>query len=53
MNTVIQRFIREEDGAASTEYALLVTFVALVMIAYGDALQGTVKSAWSQIAAAF
>ncbi|WP_454763054.1 Flp family type IVb pilin [Cupriavidus campinensis] len=52
MNTMfdgIKRFVREEDGAAGVEYALLLAFVALVMVTYGSTVKTAVGNIWSTI----
>ena len=38
MKAMIQKFIREEDGASAVEYGLLVALVALAIIAGATAL---------------
>ncbi|ARS55230.1 pili assembly chaperone [Ralstonia solanacearum FJAT-91] len=50
MKAMIKRFVREEDGAAGVEYALLLTFVALVMATYGSTVKTAVGSVWNSIA---
>lgn len=53
MNTMfegIKRFVREEDGAAGVEYALLLAFVALVMVTYGTQVKTAVGTIWNNIA---
>ncbi|AGH83195.1 MULTISPECIES: Flp family type IVb pilin [Ralstonia solanacearum species complex] len=52
MKAMIKRFVREEDGAAGVEYALLLTFVALVMITYGSTVKTAVGNIWNSIATA-
>lgn len=52
MNSMIQgikKFVREEDGAAGIEYALLLAFVALVMVAAGTGVKASVQSIWDAI----
>ncbi|CAG9179358.1 hypothetical protein LMG32289_04336 [Cupriavidus pampae] len=52
MNTMfegIKRFAREEDGAAGIEYALLLAFVALCMVAAGPAIETAVTTIWTRI----
>ncbi|MGO4279405.1 Flp family type IVb pilin [Cupriavidus sp. KB_39] len=48
----IKRFVREEDGAAGVEYALLLAFVALVMVTYGTTVKTAVGTIWNSIATA-
>nr|WP_211956281.1 Flp family type IVb pilin [Cupriavidus numazuensis] len=45
----IKQFVREEDGAAGIEYALLLAFVALVMVAAATSVKDSVKSIWTAI----
>ncbi|SDC51286.1 MULTISPECIES: Flp family type IVb pilin [unclassified Cupriavidus] len=55
MNTMfngIKRFVREEDGAAGVEYALLLAFVALVMVTYGGTVKTAVGTIWNSVATA-
>ena len=52
MDTMIQgikKFVREEDGAAGIEYALLLAFVALVMVGFGKTVSDAVSAIWSKI----
>ncbi|WP_411859805.1 Flp family type IVb pilin [Cupriavidus pauculus] len=52
MNTMfegIKRFAHEEDGAAGIEYALLLAFVALCMVAAGPAIETAVTTIWTRI----
>nr|WP_130391252.1 Flp family type IVb pilin [Cupriavidus agavae] len=48
----IKHFAQEEDGAAGIEYALLLAFVALCMVAAGPAVKTAVTSIWTAISAA-
>jgi pilus assembly protein Flp/PilA len=52
----IMRFIRDEEGATSAEYGLLVTLIALAILvgagALGIALSGMYTSDASQVAEA-
>nr|WP_315592581.1 Flp family type IVb pilin [uncultured Cupriavidus sp.] len=45
----IKRFAQEEDGAAGIEYALLLAFVALCMVAAGPAVKTAVTKIWTTI----
>jgi pilus assembly protein Flp/PilA len=45
MKQLITRFVREEEGQDLIEYALLATFVALVVVA-GATLLGTNLNTW-------
>ncbi|MEN7530909.1 MULTISPECIES: Flp family type IVb pilin [unclassified Cupriavidus] len=47
----IKRFVREEDGAAGVEYALLLAFVALVMVGFGGDVKAAVGGIWGNIVA--
>jgi pilus assembly protein Flp/PilA len=52
MNTMfngIKQFAQEEDGAAGIEYALLLAFVALCMVAAGPAVKTAVTKIWTSI----
>ncbi|MEW6319143.1 MAG: Flp family type IVb pilin, partial [Pseudomonadota bacterium] len=49
MKAMIKRFVREEDGAAGVEYALLLAFVALVMVTYGTTVKTAVGAIWNSI----
>ena len=40
MTAMIKRFIREEEGASAVEYGLLVSLIAIAIIA-GATLMGT------------
>ena len=42
---MIKRFVREEEGANLVEYALLVTFIAIVVVG-GASLLGASLDAW-------
>ncbi|PLQ02654.1 Flp family type IVb pilin [Cupriavidus pauculus] len=48
----IKRFAQEEDGAAGVEYALLLAFVALCMVAVGPAVKAAVTKIWGDISTA-
>ncbi|CCF96975.1 Flp family type IVb pilin [Ralstonia solanacearum] len=50
MKAMIERFVREEDGAAGVEYALLLAFVALVMVTYGTTVKTAVGAIWNSVA---
>jgi len=45
----IKRFVREEDGAAGVEYALLLCLVAVVIATFVAALSGDVKTIFNAI----
>nr|WP_316157618.1 Flp family type IVb pilin [Cupriavidus sp. BIC8F] len=45
----IKNFVREEDGAAGIEYALLLAFVALVMVAAATTVKDSVRTIWTSI----
>lgn len=46
----IKRFVREEDGAAAIEYALLAAFISLVLVAVLPGVKTTLNSIWTKIA---
>lgn len=48
----IKHFAQEEDGAAGVEYALLLAFVALCMVAVGPAVKAAVTKIWGDISTA-
>lgn len=50
MKAMIKRFVREEDDAAGVEYALLLAFVALVMVTYGPTVKTAVGAIWNSVA---
>ncbi|MBV8272507.1 MAG: Flp family type IVb pilin [Cupriavidus sp.] len=45
----IKRFVREEDGAAGVEYALLLCLVAVVIATFVAALSGDVRTIFNAI----
>jgi len=45
----IKRFGQEDDGAAGIEYALLLAFVALVMVAAGPTVKTAVDNIWTAV----
>lgn len=48
----VKRFVREEDGAAGVEYALLLVMVALVLALVTPTVRGAVQGIWDQITTA-
>ncbi|MHA7679439.1 Flp family type IVb pilin [Cupriavidus sp. PET2-C1] len=47
----IKHFVREEDGAAGVEYALLLTLVAVVLVSVGAGMGTSVRTILNAIAA--
>jgi pilus assembly protein Flp/PilA len=45
----LEKFMRDESGATAAEYALLVAFIAVVIIAGASALGGSINSALSNV----
>jgi pilus assembly protein Flp/PilA len=43
MKAMIQKFFREEEGASAVEYGLLVSLIAVVIVAAVTTLGGTLK----------
>jgi pilus assembly protein Flp/PilA len=52
MRNVIQRFRREEEGAALVEYGMLVGLIAVICVVAVTTLGTEVSTAFSVIAAA-
>ena len=52
MKAMIQRFIREEDGASAVEYGLLVAGIAAVIVIAVNALGTKVNTAFTNTEAA-
>jgi pilus assembly protein Flp/PilA len=53
MYKLVDRFRRDEEGAALAEYALLVALIAVVCVIGVTALGTSVSAAFSTIAAAY
>ncbi len=56
MKTLLTRaraFLREEDGAAMAEYAILLAFIAIVSIAIIITLGGKISARFKSISDAF
>ncbi|WP_441626440.1 Flp family type IVb pilin [Cupriavidus sp. 2MCAB6] len=54
MNTMfkgIKHFVRDEDGATGVEYALLLTFVALVIIGFGAGMGNAITRTFAAVVA--
>jgi pilus assembly protein Flp/PilA len=49
MKNLIARFVREEEGQDLIEYALLIVFIALVVVAALGPLGTQVKSVYTTI----
>ena len=52
LNTAVRNFIREDDGAALVEYAILVALIAVVAIFFVTSLGSKVSVKFSGIAGA-
>jgi len=50
LTTAVRRFIRDEDGAALVEYAILVALIAVVAIFFVTSLGTKVSEKFSGIA---
>jgi len=46
LNKYLQRFLREEDGPTSMEYAMMLGLIIVAMIAAIAAVGGTTLSIW-------
>ncbi len=46
-NTMIQQFLQEEEGQTLVEYGLLISLIALVVIAVLTVLGGKIKGVFS------
>ncbi len=49
MKNLIQRFIREEEGQDLIEYALLIVFIALIVVVALDPLGDAVSAVYNSI----
>ncbi|MDF3883914.1 Flp family type IVb pilin [Cupriavidus sp. 2MCAB6] len=47
----IKHFVRDEDGATGVEYALLLTFVALVIVGFGAGMGGAITRTFAAVIA--
>ncbi|MDF3883913.1 Flp family type IVb pilin [Cupriavidus basilensis] len=47
----IKHFVRDEDGATGVEYALLLTFVALVIIGFGTGMGDAITRTFGAVVA--
>ncbi|MDF3883900.1 Flp family type IVb pilin [Cupriavidus basilensis] len=47
----IKHFVRDEDGATGVEYALLLTFVALVIIGFGAGMGNAITRTFAAVVA--
>jgi pilus assembly protein Flp/PilA len=52
MNKLVERFRRDEEGAALAEYGLLVALIAVVCVVAVTALGTQISTVFSQIASA-
>ena len=48
MKNLIQRFIREEEGQDLVEYAFLIAFIALLMIATLTTFQSNIAALFTE-----
>ena len=49
MKNLLTRFIREDEGQDLIEYALLIVFIALVVVAALDPLGNAVKDVYDSV----
>jgi pilus assembly protein Flp/PilA len=52
MKNTIQQFLREEDGVAAIEYALMAGLIAVAIIATVQAMTGNLKTMFTTIGTA-
>ena len=50
MLKAIRQFVKEEEGVAAAEYAILLTLIALVLVAAVTTLQGAISGAFTRAA---
>ncbi len=50
MLNLIQQFLKDEDGAAAIEYALIAALIAMAIVVGATALGGSINSFFSGIA---
>lgn len=48
MKAMIQKLVREEDGASAVEYGLLVSLIAVVIIAAVTSLGQTIRAKFEE-----
>jgi len=49
LTTAVRKFIREDDGAALVEYAILVALIAVIAIIFVTSLGKKVSNKFSEI----
>jgi len=49
LTTAVRKFIREDDGAALVEYAILVALIAVIAIIFVTSLGKKVSAKFSEI----
>jgi Flp pilus assembly pilin Flp len=49
MQTLINRFIREEEGQDLVEYALLLTLIAVALVAAVTGLTGAISGQFTRV----
>ena len=52
MLNAIRQFVKEEEGLAAAEYAMLLTLIAVALIAAINLFQGAITSAFGTATAA-
>jgi Flp pilus assembly pilin Flp len=50
MLNVIRRLVRQEEGVAAAEYAVLLALIALVLVAAVTQLEGAISGAFTRAA---
>ena len=50
MLNVIRQLVKEEEGVAAAEYAILLTLIALVLVAAVTQLEGAISGAFTRAA---
>ena len=51
--TLIRRFARDERGATAIEYALIITFIAVVIVGGATVLGTKVSASFNRVGAGF
>lgn len=49
MNTLIERFKNDEDGATAIEYGLIAALIAVTIIAALNAVSGSLSKTFSKV----
>ena len=50
MLNAIRQFVKEEEGVAAAEYAILLTLIALALVTAVTGLQGAISGAFTRAA---